>query len=193
MAGLYATDASLNESSRRGWEPEDELWSVWFQAAQVFDLNQAIAQIYQRLDADVVAKQPVCEQSGRCCKFDSYGHRLYVTGLEIARFLIQIRSQDLSVISGDPPRSVLKVLPSDPPWQDSCVYQVEGLCSVHAVRPLGCRIFFCQAGTEDWQQTVYETHMRELRQLHETYDLPYRYMEWRAGLAQARASGCFGL
>ena len=69
---------------------------------------------------------------------------------------------------------------------DGCCYQVEGLCAAHTVRPLGCRVYFCESGTEDWQQTVYEDFLSRLKAIHERFDLPYGYMEWRAGLVEAR-------
>jgi Fe-S-cluster containining protein len=67
----------------------------------------------------------------------------------------------------------------------ACPFQVDGLCSTHAIRPLGCRVYFCQAGTQDWQQDLYEKFQQQLVQLHKDHDIDYAYMEWRAGLAQA--------
>ena len=69
----------------------------------------------------------------------------------------------------------------------ACPYQVGGLCSTHLIRPLGCRVFFCQAGTEEWQQDLYETFLRRLTRLHEQHDVPYRYMDWIAGLEEGTA------
>ena len=66
----------------------------------------------------------------------------------------------------------------------SCPYQVDGACSVHTVRPMGCRVFFCQAGQEAWQRDLYERMLGELRRLHERFALPYRYAEWRGLLAE---------
>jgi hypothetical protein len=50
---------------------------------------------------------------------------------------------------------------------------------------MGCRVFFCQEGTQGWQQELYEQFLAELRRMHEDRGLPYRYMEWRAGLREA--------
>ena len=66
-----------------------------------------------------------------------------------------------------------------------CAFQVNGMCGIHTIRPLGCRIFFCQEGTQDWQQDVYEQFQQRIRRLHDEHELPYRYMEWRAGLIEA--------
>lgn len=191
MVGLHAADASLNETTRRDMAREDALWHDWFDAVAVSEIDTAISDIYESLDVEVEIKQPVCEQSGRCCRFDTYGHRLYVTGLEIARFLRHVPNEPKSSSTSITTGHRLNVLSGNPTQLNGCVYQVEGLCDVHAIRPLGCRIYFCQPGTEAWQQTVYERYMNELRALHEQYDLPYRYMEWRAGLWAAWESGLF--
>jgi Fe-S-cluster containining protein len=67
------------------------------------------------------------------------------------------------------------------------VYQVGGLCSVHSVRPGGCRLFFCDPTADEWQQLLYERQQRMIRRIHDKHGLPYRYMEWLAALQEARA------
>ena len=70
-------------------------------------------------------------------------------------------------------------------WDGSgCPFQVEGLCSVHSIRPFGCRVFFCDATSDDWQHAQYERFHAQLKQLHDELAVPYRYMEWRAALAE---------
>ncbi len=163
-------------------------WRQWRQAAGRSEVDAAIGDLYARLDADIAARGPTCWASGNCCKFDTYGHRLYVTGLEISRFVRLSHGR-----TARPPQASGQAVAHDtdtalpllnPTSRDACVFQVDGLCSAHAIRPLGCRVFFCQQGTEDWQQDLYERYMDELRAMHERWALPYRYMEWRAGLAE---------
>jgi Fe-S-cluster containining protein len=141
---------------------------VWFSAARGGGIDAALRGMYADLDAAVAARGPTCWVSGRCCKFEAYGHRLYVTALEIAWFLGQVQ----------PPPDV------ESHWT-ACPYQINGLCTAHAARPLGCRVFFCQRGTQEWQHALYEDFQRRLRDLHDANDLPYRYLEWRAGLREA--------
>lgn len=71
--------------------------------------------------------------------------------------------------------------------EEVCPFQVDRSCSTHAIRPLGCRIFFCQAGTEAWQQALYERYLDELRSLHDRHGVAYRYADWLALLDEARA------
>ena len=153
-----------------------EEWPIWRRAVLEPVIDQAIERIYEDLDAAVAERNPTCWISGRCCDFDAFGHRLYVTGLEIAWVLRRVDALD-SVQTSKPGSA-----------NAPCVYQKEKLCTIHKVRPLGCRLFFCQEGTQDWQQELYEQFMQGIRRLHEAHDLPYQYMEWRVGLSEAMAA-----
>lgn len=152
-------------------------WHVWREAAQRSEIATAIRSLYADLDEVVRDRQPVCNASGRCCRFEEFGHRLYVTGLEIAWFLLEVGHASASDV-GD---ISLQQAASSP----NCPYQIRGLCSTHTIRPLGCRAFFCEEGTEAWQQDTTERFLDRLKQLHLVHDLPYAYMEWRTGLAEA--------
>jgi Fe-S-cluster containining protein len=135
-------------------------------ASQRPEVAEAIERLYAELQLEIDARRPLCVISGRCCKFDEYGHRLYVTTLELATFVRR---------RGDAP------IPdaSDP---GSCPFQSNKLCGVHAIRPFGCRMFFCDATATDWQQAAYERYHAKLKQLHEELAVPYAYVEWRAAL-----------
>ncbi|MEL7088597.1 MAG: hypothetical protein AAGL98_09200, partial [Planctomycetota bacterium] len=162
---------------------EANLWNAWRRAAALSVIDSALRELYAELDAAVAAKGPTCWTSGKCCKFDEFGHRLYVTGLEIAWFLQQVGSTSPEGTNpNEPPSSGGIRLPQFAEHPGACPYQIDGLCSTHTVRPLGCRVFFCQQGTEAWQQDLYETFLRRLRLLHDEHDLEYRYMDWLAGL-----------
>ena len=149
--------------------PDDALpWQVWFDALGHGDLDDAIIALYRDIDAAVAARNPTCWLSGKCCDFDAYGHRLYVTGLEIAWLLRRLSP----VGEGG----------------SGCVFQRGKVCTVHAVRPMGCRLYFCQAGTQDWQHEQYEIFLTRLKAMHTSHDLPYAYVEWRAGLRQGSSA-----
>jgi Fe-S-cluster containining protein len=157
-------------------EPTDaELWPTLFAAAQRGDIDAAITNLYDRLDGEVRRHGAQCFLSGRCCNFDQYGHRMYVTALETAWVLTH------NMLPGALPGAGAIDL------QGPCAYQIDGMCSIHATRPLGCRIFFCQEGTDDWQHELYERFLGALRDLHTAHSLPYRYIEWRAAMADAAA------
>ncbi len=187
-----------------GTTADAALWRAWAEAVRRPTVEGELRRLYADLDAAVTTRGPTCWASGRCCRFDEYGHRLYVTGLEVAWFLARAESPNSTTQGGNGAGhggthhsdhrglARLAVLPARQAddgsalHQTGCPYQIDGLCSVHAIRPLGCRIFFCQRGTESWQQDLYEAFLGRLRRVHEAHGLGYRYMEWRAGLAEAR-------
>jgi len=63
-----------------------------------------------------------------------------------------------------------------------CPFQVAKMCGVHAIRPFGCRVFFCDETSTQWQNEAYETFHQRLKKLHEELDVPYFYVEWREAL-----------
>ncbi len=160
-------------------------WAHCHHAAATPEIDLAIKTLYQDLDRQIQSRGPTCWVSGRCCNFNAYGHRLYVTALEIAWVLRQHETHNAQQ-TGDHNAHLDPLLNMD--TQGPCPFQTDGLCSVHAIRPLGCRAFFCQQGTQAWQNELYESFLAKLRTLHDTHRLPYRYIEWRSGLQNAAKS-----
>ena len=131
------------------------------------EVVEAVGRVYADLQAAIDARRPICSASGRCCRFEQFGHRLFVTTMELAAFVSQ--------------RSVDPL----PAWDGSgCPFQVNRLCTVHAIRPFGCRMFFCDATSTLWQNEQYEAFHARLKRLHEELNVPYRYVEWRDALRQ---------
>jgi Fe-S-cluster containining protein len=131
-------------------------------------VREAVLRVYRDLQQDVDARQPLCAASGRCCNFDRYGHRLYVTTMELAMFVHQ-----LAEINGTVPEITHPA---------TCPLQQRKLCSVHAIRPFGCRIFFCDPTATQWQNEQYEQFHARLKRLHDELNVPYFYVEWRQAL-----------
>jgi Fe-S-cluster containining protein len=138
-------------------------------ASQREEVAAAVHEIYDRVTAEIDRRRPTCLVSGRCCRFEEYGHRLYVTTLELATFL-----HDLG-----PDRPPVKTLAS------GCPFQTGKLCTVHTIRPFGCRMFFCDSTSTEWQNAAYERFHAELKELHEKLNVPYAYIEWREALVGA--------
>ena len=136
---------------------------------------QTIRAIYDALAADTAAQKPRCDASGRCCNFDAFGHRLYVTTMELAAFVDQLPASPPRQ-PPTPTRLRLLNLPR------ACPYQVDRLCSVHAIRPFGCRVFFCDPTATAWQHDRYEYYHAQLRAAHARLDIAYFYLEWRQAL-----------
>ena len=147
-------------------------------------LTDAVAQVLAEADADIAGRKPVCLASGKCCKFEQYGHRLYVTAAELHHFVSTQKPLEnrKSGIENSPSVSLPQFFANEKP--EGCPYQVEGLCTARDARPLGCRIYFCDENAQSWQNGVYEKYHAKLRALHDAFGLPYRYMEWRAALRE---------
>ena len=171
MAGKPLGELSTTQDTPHAESP----WRAWRAAAGRPEVDAALRELWEQLEARVRARGPVCVASGKCCQFERYGHRLYITGLEIAWLLAQLPPDQSAA-------GHARLTPSG-----GCPFQSALLCGVHPIRPLGCRVFFCQKDAQDWQHQVYEEFLAALRRLHERFDLPYRYMEWRGGLAEAYA------
>ncbi|MCC7388761.1 MAG: YkgJ family cysteine cluster protein [Phycisphaerales bacterium] len=141
---------------------------IWLQAAADPQIAGELELLYEHIARDTAQRRPRCDQSGRCCDFDAWGHRLYVTGLEAA-YLVARLEHPLT------PGAI-----ADARARGGCPFQRALLCTVHSLRPLGCRAYFCDPTSTDWQQDLTERMLAELRALHDRHDIPYRYAEWRA-------------
>jgi hypothetical protein len=134
-------------------------------AAARAEVRDVVANVYRALAEQVELRRPLCVTSGRCCRFEEFGHRLFVTTMELAAFAAA------GGLGDQPPQS-----------NGSCPFQRDRLCTVHAIRPFGCRVFFCDETSTDWQRRQYETFHAELKRLHERLKVPYFYVEWRDAL-----------
>jgi Fe-S-cluster containining protein len=145
-------------------------------AAGRAEVREAVEGVYRDVAAAVAERRPACVMSGRCCRFEEYGHRLYVTTMELA-----------AVVEGlEDPRNKFRGLSRSAlgEWDGTgCPFQVSKLCGVHEIRPFGCRIYFCDETSTVWQQEAYEAFHGRLKRLHESLAVPYFYVEWRAVLA----------
>ncbi len=143
---------------------------AWITAARDPQISGELELLYERIARETAQRQPVCDQSGRCCNFDAWGHRLYVTGLETA-YLVTRLDEPLM------PERVARAREAG-----GCPFQKALLCGVHPLRPLGCRAYFCDESATDWQQDLSERMLAEIRALHDRHGVPYRYGEWRVML-----------
>jgi hypothetical protein len=124
-----------------------------------------MASLYRELDAAIVARGPMCRNRGECCRFERFGHRLFVTSAELAYFLSG-GAETVHTGTAD----------------DRCPYQMAGACAARERRPAGCRIFYCDPAQTDWQGPLTEETLLRLRGIHARHGLPYAYVEWLTAL-----------
>ena len=142
------------------------------EAAARAEVREAVGGLYAEVQRQVDARRPLCTISGRCCRFEEYGHRLFVTTAELAAFVHGLRASQGRPVGAAAPR-----------WDGAgCPFQWGKMCGVHAIRPFGCRMFFCDATSTEWQNEAYEHFHARLKRLHEEMGVPYFYVEWRQAL-----------
>src|SRR5947209_17794473 len=105
-------------------------------------LREKVLTIYREADAATASHAPVCESSGRCCRFTEYGHTLFLCELEA------------DVLLDTAPPFV------GPVTADGCPFQVGGLCTARDERPLGCRVYFCDPQFQDAMPRIIEQGIR---------------------------------
>lgn len=164
----------------------------WLAAARDPAIAAELEGVYALVAAEVEARGPACWASGRCCNFEKTGHRLYVTGLEaaytVSRFatILEHRApaSPLAVLgTSHPPLELTESSLADARARGGCPFQVLNLCGVHAIRPLGCRVYFCDRSAQEWQRELSERAIERVKALHERRAIAYRYAEWRGLLA----------
>ncbi len=158
-----------------------ELAGAWLAAAADATIALELETIYEYTAAAIESRGPACWASGRCCNFDAAGHRLYVTGLEAAYTVLHQR-RDRRGASPSPltePSTLTADSLSAARARGSCPFQSANLCSVHTVKPLGCRVYFCDRSAQDWQHALSERALEMIRAIHDRHGVEYRYGEWR--------------
>lgn len=156
---------------------DDGLVAAWLAAARRADVARELETVYAHAAQEIARRRPVCRASGRCCSFDAWGHRLYVTGLEAA-YLVARLGRALVPRDVDEARA-----------RGGCPFQQGRLCGVHEIKPLGCRVYFCDPSHQDWQGLLSERALDDVRLIHERHAIAYRYAEWRGVLSMFAGAG----
>lgn len=134
-----------------------------------------LRRLYADLDAAVGALAPVCVVSGNCCRFQEYGHTLFLSAPEADLLLDEAPAPSRPLDSGE-----------TCPWQDAA-----GRCQAREARPMGCRVYFCDPLYEPHAGPLSEAFIARLKTLAERFGLPWNYAPLHRHLALARDSGRF--
>jgi len=143
---------------------------AWLTAARDPAIIAQLDAIYTMIAEQIEARGPACWASGRCCNFTKTGHLLYVTGLEAAYTIARLPS---------PPTAATITAARA---RGDCPFQSLNLCGIHPLRPMGCRVYFCDRSAQSWQNDLSEAALHHIRALHDQHHLEYRYGEWRTML-----------
>jgi hypothetical protein len=129
--------------------------------------------LYDQVEAEVARLGPVCQLSGRCCRFREYGHTLFVSALEI-EFLL----------GGAPKASRPLDQGETCPWQDA-----QGRCTARGARPLGCRVYYCDPNYQAAAPELSERFIARLKQMADRHGLPWNYAPLHRHLHERRDQG----
>ena len=154
-----------------------------------------LEQILLQADRAAVERRLECRQCGQCCRFEQFGHRLYVTAGELAlmiKFAPDRVSEPIGKIRpwgifdnpqslGD--RSAIRNVSRAKP-ASLCPHQDQARCLARPGRALGCRLFFCDPSANEWFSDAYESFHRQIKLLHAAHGLPYVYAELAAAMAE---------
>lgn len=124
-------------------------------------LGKKVAAIYDWLETQIAgnSKKAQCSACGRCCDFDGFDHRLFITPPELKYLAANLGDENIM-----------------PMMTSRCPYNIEGKCTVYEYRFAACRIFCC--GTDaDFQSELSECALKKLKSLCAEFEIPYRYME----------------
>jgi hypothetical protein len=128
-------------------------------------IEQALRALFAEIDAEVAARGPVCQISGRCCRFKDYGHLLFLSRVE-ADYLLN---------AGWPAYQYDENL---------CPFQVNGLCQARERRPTGCRVYFCDPAYAGEAEKLSERFIKRLKALHEIQNVAWNYQPLHAFLRE---------
>lgn len=125
--------------------------------------------LYDELDAEVRRLGPVCNLSGLCCRFEEYGHTLFLSAPEAALLIADAPPPARAVDDG-----------ATCPWQDA-----RGRCTARDARPLGCRIYYCDPAFQAEGPDLGEAFLSRLKAMVERLGLPWDYAPLHRHLRQA--------
>jgi Fe-S-cluster containining protein len=126
-----------------------------------------VAEIYNQLDSQIRESADLsgkCNACGKCCDFEGFNHRLFVTPLEIIYLAANLGVENIKQMH-----------------TSRCPYNIDGKCSIYEYRFASCRIFCCNAN-KDFQSTLSESAVKKFKSLCVQFNIPYQYSDLAAAL-----------
>ena len=134
---------------------------------------EKVARVYQWLDAQIreqVAGR-ACEACGKCCDFEAFDYRLFLTPPELIYLAANLAGEKL------------RAMPTG-----RCPYNnIAGKCMIYEYRFAGCRIFACK-GDAEFQSRLSESALEKFKSICTEFDIPYRYSDLASALNSSTES-----
>ncbi len=128
-------------------------------AGALAEIRRELGKLYSELDQAVATAGPICELSGRCCRFREHGHTLFLSAPEAVLLLADAPPPARPLDDG-----------ATCPWQDA-----RGHCLARAARPVGCRVYYCDPAFGDKISQLSEQFLTRLKELVRRYGWPWNY------------------
>jgi len=138
------------------------------------EIVKKVSEVYGWIDSQILESGRLagkCAGCGKCCDFEAFGHKLFVTSAEVLHF---------SAAHG----GALKEM-----TLGRCPYNIGGKCASYESRFAGCRIFSC-TGDAGFQSGLTEEALKKFKSVCIEYNVPYRYMELASALNRRETGIC---
>lgn len=125
-------------------------------------LLNKVSEIYDWLDLELRDEGPLagrCDGCGKCCDFEAFDHRLFVTPPELMYLAANLRGENVKQMT-----------------RSRCPYNIAGKCTVYEHRFASCRIFCCK-GDVDFQSRLSESALEKFKSICIELEIPYRYSD----------------
>ncbi len=125
----------------------------------------AVKDVYGEMETALGPAADACRACGRCCRFREGAIVLFASSLEMAVLMAEAGPPDASryVVGG----------PVAGNWV--CPYQEGNRCAERAVRPLGCRTYFCDTDAGAQGRAVHAHALDRLRTVAREHGHPWWY------------------
>jgi hypothetical protein len=137
--------------------------------AEIAEKRQVLRGLYNELAAEITRAAPVCELSGRCCRFTEFGHTLFLSRVEAEVLLAGAPAPSRALDDGQ-----------TCPWQDD-----RGRCTARDARPLGCRVYFCDPSYQTKAEELSEKFIAILKHHCQTRGWDWNYAPLHLHLRRA--------
>lgn len=127
------------------------------------EIAEAVGRVHEWIDSELAGEKASCKACGKCCDFDGFGHRLFVTKPEMIYLRVKLSDN------------------TQPMKTARCPYNVDAECQIHRHRFAGCRIFFC-GGDADMQSRLTEAALVRFKSIGSEFGLDYEYADLRTAL-----------
>lgn len=130
------------------------------------EVAERVGEVYECLEHQIqnsnLAGQ--CQVCGKCCEFDEFDHRLFVTDVELIYLAENTGETQIKAATNG-----------------RCPYSFDGKCMIYEYRFAGCRIFCCN-GDADLQSQLSEKVLKKFKSICLEFQVPYRYVDLAGAL-----------